>query len=212
MSLPAEEVPAELPEPALGINFARNGMQRKDWLALVAVHSDTWLMAVAFYNAARLNREGRYIWGRASRNWSPLGVDIRDGRRDQLFELINELPTCFEVVTGKAKDVRGKKRSVPAAGRTNGVNKQFKPVRIFSLLSAGLVRTTQLTLLALRRTREAGRRRPPSLAGARTSAARRRKKRISSRTTMMDTRTARATHAPTVVGCTGGALCQEFGY
>ena len=27
MQLPAEEVPPELPEPALGINFARDGMQ-----------------------------------------------------------------------------------------------------------------------------------------------------------------------------------------
>lgn len=27
MTLPAEEVPPELPEPALGINFARDGMQ-----------------------------------------------------------------------------------------------------------------------------------------------------------------------------------------
>ena len=34
---PAEEVPPELPEPALGINFARDGMERKDWLCLVAV-------------------------------------------------------------------------------------------------------------------------------------------------------------------------------
>ena len=34
-------------------------MQRKDWLSLVAIHSDAWLMAVAFYNGARLNREGR---------------------------------------------------------------------------------------------------------------------------------------------------------
>ena len=49
VSLPAEEVPPELPEPALGINFARDGMKRGDWLALVAVHSDAWLMAVAFY-------------------------------------------------------------------------------------------------------------------------------------------------------------------
>ena len=29
MDLPAEEVPPEMPEPALGINFARDGMQRK---------------------------------------------------------------------------------------------------------------------------------------------------------------------------------------
>ncbi|KAF2536805.1 hypothetical protein F2Q68_00018840 [Brassica cretica] len=39
VNLPAEEVPPELPEPVLGINFARDGMQEKDWLSLVAVHS-----------------------------------------------------------------------------------------------------------------------------------------------------------------------------
>lgn len=53
VSLPAEEVPPELPEPALGINFARDGMQEKDWLSLVAVHSDSWLLSVAFYFGAR---------------------------------------------------------------------------------------------------------------------------------------------------------------
>jgi hypothetical protein len=53
VTLPAEEVPPEIPEPALGINFARDGMNEKDWLALVAVHSDSWLLAVAFYFAAR---------------------------------------------------------------------------------------------------------------------------------------------------------------
>jgi hypothetical protein len=55
VNLPAEEVPPELPEPALGINFARDGMQRKDWLSLVAVHSDAWLLAVAFYYGARFD-------------------------------------------------------------------------------------------------------------------------------------------------------------
>nr|GEU99466.1 hypothetical protein [Tanacetum cinerariifolium] len=39
VNLPAEEVPLELPEPALGINFVRDGMQRKNWLALVADHT-----------------------------------------------------------------------------------------------------------------------------------------------------------------------------
>lgn len=53
VNLPAEEVPPELPEPALGINFARDGMQEKDWLSLVAVHSDVWLLSVAFYFGAR---------------------------------------------------------------------------------------------------------------------------------------------------------------
>ncbi|KMZ75698.1 PHD finger protein ALFIN-LIKE 5 [Zostera marina] len=30
VTLPAEEVPPELPKPALGINFARNGMKKQD--------------------------------------------------------------------------------------------------------------------------------------------------------------------------------------
>eukprot|EP00850_Spirogloea_muscicola_P018349 SM000167S02962 [mRNA] locus=s167:180058:181078:- [translate_table: standard] len=59
VNLPAEEVPPELPEPALGINFARDGMQRKDWLSLVAVHSDAWLLAVAFYYGARFDKAER---------------------------------------------------------------------------------------------------------------------------------------------------------
>jgi hypothetical protein len=60
VDLPAEEVPAELPEPCLGINFARDGMAKKDWLALVAVHSDAWLLAVAFYYGAKLSGQERY--------------------------------------------------------------------------------------------------------------------------------------------------------
>ncbi|KAK2975954.1 hypothetical protein RJ640_012985 [Escallonia rubra] len=83
VNLPAEEVPPELPEPALGINFARDGMQEKDWLALVAVHSDAWLLSVALYFGARF------------------GFDKADRKR--LFTMINDLPTVFEVVTGNAK-------------------------------------------------------------------------------------------------------------
>ncbi|XP_047944707.1 PHD finger protein ALFIN-LIKE 5-like [Salvia hispanica] len=83
VNLPAEEVPPELPEPALGINFARDGMQEKDWLALVAVHSDAWLLSVAFYFGARF------------------GFDKADRKR--LFNMINDLPTIFEVVTGASK-------------------------------------------------------------------------------------------------------------
>ncbi|KAG2556635.1 hypothetical protein PVAP13_8NG196400 [Panicum virgatum] len=69
VNLPAEEVPPELPEPALGINFARDGMDEKDWLSLVAVHSDAWLLAVAFYFGARFgfdkesSQEYAHIWG-----------------------------------------------------------------------------------------------------------------------------------------------------
>ncbi|KAL5219989.1 hypothetical protein ABZP36_024702 [Zizania latifolia] len=83
VTLPAEEVPPEIPEPALGINFARDGMNEKDWLALVAVHSDSWLLSVAFYFGARF------------------GFDKE--ARKRLFNMINNLPTIFEVVTGVAK-------------------------------------------------------------------------------------------------------------
>ncbi|KAL5199154.1 hypothetical protein ABZP36_002666 [Zizania latifolia] len=83
VNLPAEEVPPELPEPALGINFARDGMQEKDWLSMVAVHSDAWLLSVAFYFGARF------------------GFDKNDRKR--LFSMINDLPTIFEVVSGKSK-------------------------------------------------------------------------------------------------------------
>ncbi|GJM92343.1 hypothetical protein PR202_ga08809 [Eleusine coracana subsp. coracana] len=76
-------VAQEIPEPALGINFARDGMNEKDWLALVAVHSDSWLLSVAFYFGARF------------------GFDKESRRR--LFTMINNLPTIFEVVTGSAK-------------------------------------------------------------------------------------------------------------
>lgn len=57
--MPVEEVPPELPEPCPGINFARDGMQKRDWLALVAVHSDAWLLAVSFFYAANLDATGR---------------------------------------------------------------------------------------------------------------------------------------------------------
>lgn len=85
VTLPAEEVPSELPEPALGINFARDGMKRRDWLSLVAVHSDCWLLSVAFYFGAQLNRN----------------------ERKRLFSMINDLPTLFEVASGR-KSVKDK--------------------------------------------------------------------------------------------------------
>lgn len=99
VNLPAEEVPPELPEPALGINFARDGMNEKDWLSLVAVHSDAWLLAVAFYFGARF------------------GFDKE--ARKRLFNMINNLPTIFEVVTGSVKSQS--KEKTP-----NGNNKSNK--------------------------------------------------------------------------------------
>ncbi|VAI02831.1 unnamed protein product [Triticum turgidum subsp. durum] len=72
VNLPAEEVPPELPEPALGINFARDGMDEKDWLSLVAVHSDAWLLAVAFYFGARFgfDKESRSFLSRSTSTWT----------------------------------------------------------------------------------------------------------------------------------------------
>jgi len=55
VNLPAEEVPPELPEPALGINFARDGLSEKEWLSLVAIHSDAWLLSVSFYFGSRFS-------------------------------------------------------------------------------------------------------------------------------------------------------------
>ncbi|KAK1576392.1 hypothetical protein Q3G72_013454 [Acer saccharum] len=108
VNLPAEEVPPELPEPALGINFARDGMQEKDWLSLVAVHSDAWLLAVAFYFGSRF------------------GFDKADRKR--LFNMINELPTIFEVVTGTAKKQVKDKSSVSnnSSNKSKSNNKAVK--------------------------------------------------------------------------------------
>ncbi|KAG6384292.1 hypothetical protein SASPL_155903 [Salvia splendens] len=63
IDLPPEKVPPDLPEPALGINFARDGMQEKDWLAYVAIHSDAWLLSLASYFGARcyFDKTDRYL-------------------------------------------------------------------------------------------------------------------------------------------------------
>jgi hypothetical protein len=92
VNLPAEEVPPELPEAALGINFAMDAMQVKDWLYLVAIHSDAWLLVVAFYFGARF------------------GFEKNDRRH--LFNMINELPTILEVVTETTKKKTKEKSSV----------------------------------------------------------------------------------------------------
>ncbi|KAJ1696474.1 hypothetical protein LUZ63_004986 [Rhynchospora breviuscula] len=103
VDLPAEEVPPELPEPVLGINFARDGMKQKDWLALVAVHSDSWLLAVSFYFGARF------------------GFDKES--RDRLFSMINSLPTIYEVVTGAATDNKKQHKEKTSNGSSKANNK-----------------------------------------------------------------------------------------
>lgn len=101
VNFPAEEVPPELPEPALGINFARDGMGRKDWLSLVAVHSDSWLFAVSFYYCARFNKQDR----------------------KRLFTMINELPTIYEVVSGR-KPIKEKSAVINGANKTKSSTKK----------------------------------------------------------------------------------------
>lgn len=105
VDLPAEEVPPELPEPCLGVNFARDGMARKDWLALVAVHSDAWLMAVAFFYAVKLDANGRA----------------------KLFKLINQFPTLFEVVTGRTAG--GTRNSSKPGGVSNNTGRNALPAK-----------------------------------------------------------------------------------
>ncbi|KAF4401475.1 hypothetical protein G4B88_001669 [Cannabis sativa] len=146
VALPAEEVPPELPEPALGINFARDGMNRKDWLSLVAVHSDSWLLSVAFYFGARLNRNERcpevfllpmcktfcYLC-----SFDYEYVDPEDGgdslpdflynelpvvNRKRLFSMINDLPTVFEVVTER-KPIK-EKPSIDSGSKSRGSTKR----------------------------------------------------------------------------------------
>lgn len=108
VNLPVEEVPPELPEPALGINFARDGMQEKDWLSLVAVHSDSWLLSVAFYFGARFG------FGKSERK--------------RLFQMINDLPTVFEVVTGAAKQARdAPPHNNSSKSKSSGKSRQPQP-------------------------------------------------------------------------------------
>uniref|UniRef100_A0A7N0VC81 PHD finger protein ALFIN-LIKE n=1 Tax=Kalanchoe fedtschenkoi TaxID=63787 RepID=A0A7N0VC81_KALFE len=92
VNLPVDEVPPEMPEPLLGINFARDGMQQKEWLSLVAARSDSWILSVAFYF-------GAYF-----------GFDKSD--RERLFNMVNDLPTIYDIVTGTVDKQATDKSSV----------------------------------------------------------------------------------------------------
>ncbi|PPS01774.1 hypothetical protein GOBAR_AA18888 [Gossypium barbadense] len=123
VNLPVEEVPPELPEPALGINFARDGMQEKDWLSLVAVHSDSWLLAVAFYFGARFG--------------------FGKNERKRLFQMINDLPTIFEVVTGNVKQLKdqsanhnGSSKSKSSAKVSRQSEPQSKMISVLTVASS----------------------------------------------------------------------------
>lgn len=118
----SEQVPPELPEPVLGINFARDGMHRKDWLALVAVHSDCWLFSVAFFYGAKMDRTGR----------------------EKLFKMINQNPTLYEMVTGGVpiKGGTSKKRKQVESNVANPPRAQAADT---PLTSGRLLRTSDIT-------------------------------------------------------------------
>ncbi|BBN01337.1 PHD finger protein ALFIN-LIKE [Marchantia polymorpha subsp. ruderalis] len=82
VALPAQDVPTDFPEPAVGINFSRDGMSRKDWLTLIALHSDAWLLAIASFYGAELTRN----------------------ERKRLLVMLCDSPTSYDIVTGKNVD------------------------------------------------------------------------------------------------------------
>ncbi|CAL9098341.1 unnamed protein product [Musa textilis] len=98
-----------LPVPHSGINFMRDGMQEKDWLALVAIHSDAWINSLAFYIAARA------------------GCD--DDARQQLFNMINSNPTIYEIVSGTVK-TPAKEESSNASRKDKSRPKKRSRVRV----------------------------------------------------------------------------------
>ncbi|MFS7988021.1 putative chromatin regulator PHD family [Helianthus anomalus] len=109
VTLPTENVPSDIPDPPLGINFARDDMDRKDWLFAVAIHSDSWLISMAFFYAS----------------W--LSLNAAD--RDRLFTLINDLPTVYEavrewlVVQDKSSEASGSKSRIPLKRSRDGQSK-----------------------------------------------------------------------------------------
>ena len=75
---PHAKVPPSFPEPCLGVNFARDGMARADWAALLAAHCDAWLRGVASFQAA--------------------AASLTAKGRGELFGHVNALDTMYEVV------------------------------------------------------------------------------------------------------------------
>ncbi|XP_019190546.1 PREDICTED: PHD finger protein ALFIN-LIKE 4-like [Ipomoea nil] len=82
VNIAEEEMHVVLPQPLRGINFGRDRMDKREWLTMLALHSDTWLLRVAFNFSSRFRHD--------------------KADRSRLFDMINELPTILEVVSGKA--------------------------------------------------------------------------------------------------------------
>ncbi|XP_021989569.1 PHD finger protein ALFIN-LIKE 3 [Helianthus annuus] len=109
VTLPTENVPSDIPDPVLGINFARDDMDRKDWLLAVAIHNDSWLISMAFFYAS----------------W--LSLNAAD--RNCLFTSINNLPTVYEdvkewlVVQDKSSEASGSRSRIPQKRSSDGQSK-----------------------------------------------------------------------------------------
>lgn len=58
---PDELAPSHMPEPMLGVNFRPDYMSPFAWLEFIAQRADSWLFGVAFFFAACLNANQRYI-------------------------------------------------------------------------------------------------------------------------------------------------------
>ena len=105
---PHAKVPPSFPEPCLGVNFARDGMARADWAALLAAHCDAWLRGVASFQAA--------------------AASLTAKGRGELFGHVNALDTLYGVVrarqlgggAGGAADAAGAAAAGGAATRPPG--------------------------------------------------------------------------------------------
>ncbi|KAH7442713.1 hypothetical protein KP509_03G100800 [Ceratopteris richardii] len=85
-------------------------MDRHDWLSLVAIHSDSWLLAVAFFYAARFDKT----------------------ERKKLFGLISDLPSLYDVVMerkpGKAASNNSRSKS-SSTGKIKQIQQPLAPAR-----------------------------------------------------------------------------------
>lgn len=97
---------SDLPEPRLGINFARGSMKKEEWLSMVALHSDAWLHAVASYFAAKFKfdkAERKRLFNKITDVlpiWDTMTVEARKRARrtsdglpfDMVVEVLARLP------------------------------------------------------------------------------------------------------------------------
>jgi hypothetical protein len=101
-------------------------VQKQDWLSLVAVHTDGWLLSLAFFKAARFGKAQRYAAVHAFQ--STCTTSDAASYRDQLFERINEYPTLYEVVSGK---VPNKATAEPVERKRPSINNTSRPGKVY---------------------------------------------------------------------------------